>query len=307
MTDRLKAAACFVRAADLGSFTRAAESLEMPLSNFSRAVAALERTLGGPLFVRTTRAIALTSRGEALLPAARRLIASADALFADPAPASGRLAGRLRIGCGVAIGLGILPALLQRFSAMHPAVHFQVTMADRPFELIRDRLDLALQAIEPIDENAVVGAILPIKSIMAASPEYLERRGTPEAPEALAQHDALANDLFGCGWTMRRESAPDDAPLVKIEVRPAFAANNTMLLREMALLGRGIAFFASRMIEDDLREGRLVRVLPDWRGETTHLRLLMPSRSYASAAARAFAEFIRAEAEAGGVPLPASY
>ena len=106
---------------------------------------------------------------------------------------------------------------------------------------------------------------------------------------------------------MRRESAPDDAPLVKIEVRPAFAANNTMLLREMALLGRGIAFFASRMIEDDLREGRLVRVLPDWRGETTHLRLLMPSRSYASAAARAFAEFIRAEAEAGGVPLPASY
>lgn len=303
MIDRLTALTAFVRTADLGNFARAAESLAVPPSTVARHVGTLEKMLGHRLFVRNTHTCALTREGERFLPAARNVLAASEALFDTPLAPQASLVGTLRVGCGVAVSHTLLPDWLAGFTERHIGVAFDVTTADRPFNLTGDRLDLALQAVDPVDENAVVHAVVPIESCMAASPEYLERCGTPRDPADLPQHRTLVNELFGNVWTMHRENEP----LTRIEVPSAFRTNNTLLLREMAMRGFGIAFFAVSHIEKDLAAGRLVRVLPAWRGDTVHLKLLLPARSYVSHLARAFADFLLAEARNRSEPLPASY
>lgn len=304
--DRLAGIEAFVRVVENGSFVRAAERLDVSTSSLSQRVADLEAHLGTRLLNRTTRRLSLTESGQAFFERGVALLADLEEaeLLASSSAASPR--GTLKLTCAHAIGVQRLAPAIAGFARQHPALKFDVVVSDRLVDLVDEGFDLALRIGTVGSDQLVARKLGAMRLLMCASPEYLQRRGTPRTPADLARHDLLsyAYSRKPRLWTLRGE----DGATIEIKVAGSLHANSGEVLVAAAAAGLGIVLETDFHLSQALADGRLVRVLPQYDSGGGDIWAVYPSRRHLSAKVRLFVEHLAAEfaAPAAGAPLPAA-
>jgi DNA-binding transcriptional LysR family regulator len=289
--DRLLSMRAFAQVVEAGSFSAAATRLDVDAAVVTRLVADLEAHLGVRLLNRTTRSLSLTVAGEDYLPRCRQILLDVDNTEALVSHGHQQPSGRVRIGAPVLFGLEILGPRLSAFRRKYPEILLDLLLLDRPFDLVAESLDLAITLAEVATSTTVVARRLyEVPLILCAAPRYLKKAGNPHRPEDLAKHAclSLSNDLMRERWTLESEAGEHKT----VNVNVSLWANNTVLLRDAARQGLGLAVMAERAVRADLDAGTLVRVLPQWTLGRMSLSLLYPSRDFMPGRTRAVIDFI---------------
>jgi DNA-binding transcriptional LysR family regulator len=290
----------FCRIVEAGSFSRAAERVQLPKSTVSRRIAHLESQLGERLLQRTTRKLVLTEFGASLLEHARRV--------ADEVEAAGALAqhrqhapsGRLRISMPPDLtSLGMVE-LLSGFMQAYPAVTLDLDLSPRRVDIVAEGFDLAIRMGKlPDDATLSARRMLVERFRLYAAPSYLALRGLPEHPDDLLQHDLLT--LPGQAgsprtWLLTRGKTVWQRELPTTRL----AANSPDLLTRMACAGVGIALSSARFAEPMVRKGELVRVLPEWCMPESVGWAVFPGRRLMPAKTRAFLDWMERHCDEQG-------
>jgi DNA-binding transcriptional LysR family regulator len=278
----------FARVIETGSFSRAAERLRLPKSTLSRRIAALETLLGEKLMQRSTRRLAITDFGEAVLEHARRLTEETDATLALAQHRQARPQGTLRVSLPPNL-LEIDPErVLATFIERYPQVRLELDLSPRRVDLLAERFDLALRAATALPDDATLVArrLVDLSVGLFASPAYLQRHGAPSTPEALLQHRAL--QLVGSQgkpeiWSLHKGKRVWQG----LPTGPV-AANSIALLRGLAIQGLGIAPLTERDATAAISEKKLQRVLPAWNLPAVTIWCVTPGRRLLPARTRAF-------------------
>jgi DNA-binding transcriptional LysR family regulator len=289
--DRLQSMRVFCQVASAGSFTRAAAELDMSVAAASRMVVDLENHIRTRLLNRTTRSVTLTEAGEEYFARCTHILAQieeADKVMCDQ---STDASGKLRFLIGSAVVMYQLAPMLQTFRLRHPKVILDVHLAERPVDLVAERFDLAVQPSNHVTSDSVVARkLIGTSMILCASPDYLRQRGTPLTPQDLQTHDclSLADEAHSESW--RLQSGQEET-----RVRPTnvLTSNNVRVLLEAASSGMGIAFTLCHPVQPELKAGRLVRVLPAYRGDDMEHLIVYPSRKYLRPKVRAMIAFLQ--------------
>jgi LysR family transcriptional regulator for bpeEF and oprC len=268
--------AIFGAVAGRRSFTGGARLLKVPKATVSRKVRDLEARLGVRLLHRTTRKVTLTEAGETLL--ARWLLIEEQLDEADAAV--GRLRGTprglLRVAAPPTLMAEWVAPLAARFLVVHPDVRIELLTRSEPVELVGRGADLAVTHGPQFDSSQVTRLLGALPTGLYGSREYLERRGVPHAPEALADHASLflaATPLAIREWRLTRRRSEVTVPLT-----PRFTANDLRPLLAGLRAGAGLLLAPRLSVAEGLASGELVAVLPDWSPSPLELRVVFPSR-----------------------------
>lgn len=279
----------FVRVVDAGSFTAAAEGLSISKSYASRRVRALEDHLGARLLDRTTRRLSLTEAGRAFYEqAAPHLDGLADAERAVAALQSAPR-GTLRLAAPLSFGLRWLQPALLGFMARWPELRVEVSFDDRTVDVVAEGYDLAIRGGRLVDSSLVARRLAPITGVVAASPAYLARAGTPTHPSELSRHACLD---YAVATTMPRWwlSGPDGE--VSAEVDALYLADNGLALVAAAVAGAGVVYQPDFLVRDDVRAGRLVQLFPGWQTWQGAFHAVYPHRRHLSPKVRLLVEHL---------------
>jgi len=289
--DRLKAMQVFVRIAEQGSLTRAADVLGSSLPAVVRTLAALEAHLGVRLFQRSTRRVALTEDGRRYLDSAREVLAVADAADRALTQEAGEAAGQLMVTAPVLFGhMYVAPAIVG-FMRAHPQVRCRVLLHDRPVNLVEEGIDVRIRISRLEDSSLVAQQLGSIRRVVAASPALLRERGLPLHPRDLANAPAVLGQLDGASaWSFE---VPDRrAPMqVPMEVRLAF--NHIAPAVEACAAGMGFGRFFSYQVLGHVREGRLQLVLEDFEPAPRPVNVIYPHARHLPARTRAFVAWMK--------------
>lgn len=284
--DRLDELSTFLAILDAGSLAGAAKALRRSPPAVTRTLAALEDRLGLRLLERTTRRIAPTPAGRQFAETARVLLADyAAAMQANEADIRPR--GLLRITAPVVFGRRHVTPIVAAFLSENPEVTAELVLADGNQDLIEQGLDAAVRIGAQPDSGLIARRVGQVRRVVVASPDYLARHGTPDAPDALARHAILLTTSRPgpSDWRFRRgnrQSFPRLAPRLSVnDVEAALTA---------ARQGFGIASALSYQIADDLAAGTLRRILADWELPALPVQIVSPSLRHRPARVRAFLE-----------------
>jgi DNA-binding transcriptional LysR family regulator len=288
--DRLRAFEVFVTVVSRGSFTRAADALATSPANVTRYVNELETHLGTRLLNRSSRTLSLTESGEALYERTKSIleeVAEAEALAAS---ASVQPRGRLRINAPLSFGILHLAPLWPRFLAKHPEVELDVSLIDRVIDIVEEGYDLAIRISRAGSTTHVARKLAASQNVVCASPAYLKRRGRPRVPADLADHACIGYSyaVTADEWHLVDEQGKPH--LVKVTC--AMHTNNGDTARAAALAGQGIIWQPTFLIGDDLREGRLVPLLPGYKMPDIDVLAVYASRRHVSAKVRVMVDFL---------------
>ena len=289
--DRLDDLALFLKVLDVGSITAAARALDLSPAVASQRLARLEKELGVRLLHRTTRQLHPTPEGLALAEQGRGLVEDLDALVGGLRQAGTGVAGTLRVTTSAGFGRLHLSPLLPEFLARHPALRISMDLNDRVVDLVTAGFDLAIRIGALDDSSLVARRLAPNRRVLVASPDYLKRRGAPNVPADLADHDCLV--LTGAQgrqdeWRMGDGQGGE----IRVRVQGRMESNFGELLRDAAVAGMGIALHSTWHVAEDIRAGRLVEVLPDYPLATTGVWAVMPQRRLVPPRVRVFVEFL---------------
>ncbi|MGJ7499037.1 LysR family transcriptional regulator [Variovorax sp. ZT5P49] len=289
--DRIDLLQVFVRVAEAGSFTRAADRLGLPRATISTAVQQLETRLGSRLLHRTTRRVGLTPDGEVMLERARALVADMEDMEQQFLPAHGQVSGRLKVDVPSRIARRLIAPALPGFFERHPAIELELGSSDRAVDLVLEGVDCALR-VGPLTSSSLVARPLGhFTLINCASPAYLARHGTPRTPADLPQHMAVnyASPTSGraAPWEWRR-----DGETTSLRMRSQVAANNAETYIACALAGLGLIQIPAYDVREHLAAGELVEVLHEARAEPLPVQLVYPHRRNLSRRMQAFAGWL---------------
>lgn len=285
--DRLHELEVFVTVADAGSFAKAGTRLRLSPPAVTRAVSALEQRLGARLFNRTTRSLTITDVGHRLLENARRLLADLDMAEKEAIGDAMTPHGHLTITASVTFGRAILSPLVCEFLGQHPSVTASLVLLDRIANLVEEGIDLAVRIGSLPDSNMIAKRVGIVRRMLVASPDYLSRKGAPTAPSDLKHHSIIAFT----GLMANREWRFGDARSDIVRLSPAFEINDALAAIQAAEMSHGITVALSYMVDDSLREGRLVSVLHDVPASPQPVHLVFPRSRIISPKVRAFVDF----------------
>ncbi|KAF3998969.1 LysR family transcriptional regulator [Glaciimonas immobilis] len=291
--DRLQSMRVFSKVVEQGSFVGAANVLDLSNAVVTRHVADLENHLGTRLLNRSTRRMSLTESGQLYLERVRTILMEIDEADALASAGSKRPAGTLNIYSQLSFGQMQLARLLPKYSLQYPDVTLDVTMSDRTVDLVEEGFDVGIFTVfQKFDVSMIARQLGVAEVLLCASPDYLQKNGTPQLPEDLQQHACLnfSYERFRHHWTFRSGAGISSVPITS-----KVTSNNADLLRHCALAGMGIAMRSSYSLGDDLGTGKLVRVLPDHQINTISVQLVYPSRRLLSGKVRSFVDFMIAE------------
>ncbi|CAG2157541.1 HTH-type transcriptional regulator DmlR [Cupriavidus yeoncheonensis] len=282
--------AMFVQVVRAGSFSEAARRLRMPANTLSRRIDQLEVQLGTRLLHRSTRKLAPSTEGQALFeryaPALDQLL-EIGRLHADEHALSGSVRVTAMAGLFELIGM----EWLVEFYGRHPHIRIDFLLDDTPTDLIAERVDLALRMGIETGSGFKVRRLGPSAMILAASPAYLERHPAPRTLRELPEHHCLAISSRQ-GRNTWRLQGPRGSQEVSVNSR--FAVNDMRVLAQACIAGLGIALLPQLMVQPDMAQGKLVRVLPTYRRASADLglQLVYTSRPPVPPAVAAVAEFL---------------
>lgn len=290
MDNRFGDIATFLMVAGEGSLAAAAKALRLTPSAVSRSIARLEQRLGVTLLRRTTRALALTPEGVTYRDRMAVLLGDMMALEAGLGEDRTTPRGLLRINASPSFGIECLIPILPGFRELYPAVTVDLTLSDTIVDLVEERADIAIR-IGPLRDTSLRAKKLGHSAmVLVASPAYLARRGTPQTPDDLDDHDCLRFSFRRSidGWPFRI-----GGKLVQRPVQGSFYGNSGEVVRQMAIAGGGIARHGHFHVASDIRAGRLVEVLADYNpGDGEDIHALYAAEDRTAARVRAFLDYL---------------
>ena len=283
----------FCKAAELSSFTAAAESLGLTPASVSRSIARLELRLGVRLFTRTTRSVRLTSEGalyQAQCQQALNQIIEAERAITGQ---QSEPKGTLRISVGSVYGQHRLVALLPGFMDAHPQVEIDLNVSNQNIDFVEDAYDLAIRMGEPRDSQLVARKLEDASLGVFAAPDYLKRRGTPSSLEELGDHELIQFVMPSTGrplpWLFRNPAGENVDLTVAGRQR---VHDGVLACAEWASAGGGIAQMYHFVARDAVKAGRLVEIMADARGRSRPFYLLYPRNRHLSARVRIFVDYL---------------
>lgn len=300
--DHLESMRIFVRVADLGSFVRAAQALDVSGAVVTRHVAGLEGRLGARLLNRTTRSLSLTEAGQLYLERARQVLGELEDVEQMVLSRNHQPIGTLRIVAPVEFGMHNLGSVLQTYTERYPKVTPDVTLVDRPIDLVEEGFDVGVLVSSQVRAGSIVARRFTTTYLIAcAAPAYLAKHGVPRQPEQLHDHAWLGQSSES--WAAAQTFMGSDGN-VRVSPTGAVVANNTEMLRRCALLGMGIAILPAYLVDEDLASGRLVRLLDDYTLPHIEYSVAYPSRRHLPAKVRTFVDHVIARFGAMQADVP---
>ena len=297
--DRLRAYEMFATVVAKGSFTRAAEALDTSPANVTRYINELEAHLATRLLNRSSRRLSLTEAGEALYERARAILDEVAETEAIVSSAALSPRGRLRINAPLSFGILHLAPLWPCFLARHPEIELDVDLVDRVVDLVDEGYDLAIRISRTGSQALVARRLAASRNIVCAAPAYIVRRGAPAVPADLLAHDCIG--YSGAATSDEWHLADEAGRPHTVKVPCVLHSNNGDTARAAALAGLGIIWQPTFLIGDDLRQGRLVPLLPGYRMADIDVLAVYPSRRYLGAKVRVMIDFL-AESFSGTPP-----
>ncbi|MFA5120118.1 LysR family transcriptional regulator [Zavarzinia sp.] len=290
--DRLASMTVFRRVVELGSFAAAARDLNLSNAATSKHVAALEAHLGAQLLNRTTRRLALTETGRAVFERCIRVLDDVSDLEAAVGQMVARPRGKLRVNAPMSFGLTDLGPVLPRFMERYPEITVDLVMNDRVVDLVEEGFDVGIRIRSDLGDTSMIGRrIGGVQPVVCASPDYLTRRGTPEKPEDLLQHDCLHYTLGATGdeWIFRNAAGEER----RVRTQGRLSANNGDVLRHAAVAGLGIWRAPDFLAELDMAAGALVPIdLGGFHLAAHSIHVIYPPGRHLSPKVRAFVDFL---------------
>jgi DNA-binding transcriptional LysR family regulator len=295
--DRLGIIEAFVKAAELGSFTLAAQRLRISPSALSRRVAQLEEQLGVRLLHRTTRAVRLSEEGRAFFEQCRDSLQGLQEAQEAVSRLRDRPAGLLRVEAPTMLGRHLLVPALARFLSRYPEVRVDLSLRDHPSDLTSEGINVALRLGALEDSGLIVRRLGRTRMRVCGAPGYLRRKGTPRTVDALSHHERLGFSVHGrpLSWRLREgEKVRELPPSGRIVV------NSSEALIDLAVSGAGLAWVCDFMMARAHAAGQLVTVLDDAACEESSLHVLSLPSHHVLPKVRAFVDFMAAELSRSG-------
>lgn len=283
----------FVRTADSSSITRAAEQLDITTAAASAALKRLEKQLGVQLFVRSTRQLRITAEGEQFLAYCREALGNLEAGRASLHALQGRVAGELRISAPSDLGRNILMGWLDDIMEQHRDVSIHLMLGDSRADFYLDRVDLAIRYGKPEDSSMVAFKLATTDRILCASPTYLAKKGMPQTLEELQKHNCLLYQLNNRLYDQWELESSHDNEIHKIRVSSNRCSNDADVVHRWAVTGKGVAYKSRLDMTEDLRAGRVIRVLPEYQSSSMDLNLICPSRKQVTPAVLLLRDILR--------------
>lgn len=288
--DRLRAFEMFTTVVAKGSFLRAAEALDTSPANVTRYVSELEASLGARLMNRTSRRLSLTESGKTLYERAVTIlddVAEAEAIASSSAI---QARGRLRINAPLSFGVRHLAPLWPSFMTRHPDIELDISLIDRVVDLVEEGYDLAIRISRAGSTTLVGRKLAASRNVVCASPAYIAAHGVPQTPADLTRHACIGYSYSATGdvWHL----IGDAGETHDVTVPCVMHSNNGDTARAAALAGIGIIWQPTYLIGEDLRQGRLVPLLPGYRMSDIDVLAIYPSRRHLSTKVRVMVDFL---------------
>lgn len=292
--DQLVAMRVFTRVVECGTFTKAADSLQMPKATVTKLVQQLEAHLRTTLLQRTTRRVTVTPDGAAYYERTLRLLSELDEIEAGMTNARTTPRGKLRVDVPVMTGRLVIVPALPGFHSRYPEVQLDLGVSDRPVDLVADNVDVVLRRGPIADESLVARRISQSPSITVAAPRYLEKYGHPRHPLDLENtHPIVPYFSPLTGRKLFSFNFSRDGELVEIDNdNYIVSANESSAYIALAVAGLGIVQAPAFMVYSHVRDGELVRVFPDWQVDSGELFVVYPPNRHLSAKVRVFVDWV---------------
>lgn len=286
---QLEDMAMFVRIVEAGSITKAADQLNIAKSAVSRRLKELESRLESQLISRTTRQSNLTQAGEHYYQQACSILNEVDALNEKTSGAPTQVEGTLKMTAPLSFGLMHLNDVIDEYANQHPELNFELDFSDRHTDLIEEGFELAIRIRELQDSSYQAKRLALIRYALCASPEYLEKMGTPKTFDDLTEHEFLQ---YGMSKSSTIELIDEQGNKHQVAVNGKIKANNGDFLREMAVKGHGIAFLPTFITYKALSSGELVPILQQYQLPTLNAYAVYPKNRFLSQRCRYLIDFI---------------
>jgi LysR family transcriptional regulator for bpeEF and oprC len=288
--DQLACMRTFARVADVKSFTKAADALNLSRAVVSTQVAELERHLGARLFHRTTRRVSLTADGTEYLARCVRILAELNA--ADEAVNRNRLRpqGRLRVDVPVTFGRYLLTPALPRFSERYPELSLEIQLNDRVVDMVEEQIDVVVRVGPVREPNLVARRVCHTRMLTCAAPSYLQKAGVPQEPDDLRQH-RLIGHLSNRNRRARKWYFQRGTSRRQLALTSAVAFNASEPVISTAIAGGGIMQTSDMLVAKAIVSGQLEIVLRDWTADGAPISIVYPSALRNSPKVRVFADF----------------
>lgn len=287
MSDK-NAMALFVKVVENNSFSKAAQREGVPVSTVSRKIMDLEKGLNTRLLERSTRKLRLTEIGRDYYERCRRGLEEFEAANLLITDQQKEVSGRLRISVPPNISGVVIVPMVEAFQKEHPKVIVQCLVTDRYVDHFSDGVDLSLRVGQFGDSSLVARPLLRYRSALVASPDYLDKAGTPKHPTELPLHGLVAFSRWDTTvhWELKRGEETE-----KVEIQPKIAINDYAGIQQAVTDGLGISEIPSIVCGTALKEGELVEVMPDWQFGPTTIAAIYPSNRNLSRVVRLFRDF----------------
>lgn len=279
----------FVRAAELGSFSRVALERGVRQSTVSKAISGLEERWTTSLFQRTTRQVKLTEAGGLALAGARAALDALDELDRLVGETDREPVGLLRIHASVAFARYVLARLVADFVRLNPRVKVDFVTADHPIDLVQEAVDLAFVTGPFKDSNNASRLVGQFERIVVAAPEFIQRHGYVESPTQLAELPCIISTYEQSAEQWRLFNGEE---FVDVVVSGPVKASSGGIAHELTLSGLGIALLPEYLVAKDLQSGALLTVLSQWRGDPDEARAIWTSGRRLSYKAEALIAFV---------------
>ncbi len=285
----------FCQAAELSSFTAAANVTGVTPAAVSRSIARLEERLGVRLFVRTTRQIRLTDGGQRYYEQCRQALLQLMEAEREVTGAQAAPAGPLRISVPTPYGHYRLLPLLPQFRQLYPDVTLQVHVSNRNIDFADESYDMVIRGRTPPDSSLIARKLEDAELVLVAAPSYLKRAGAPASLDALEHHDCIQFDLPSTGRKIPWPFLVDGKQVDMVTSGGYTCAEDVLAIVTLARNGAGIVQTYRFIVERDLAEGRLVELLPQHGGTSRPFILLYPHARHLSLRVRTFVDFLTAK------------
>ncbi|ACM32417.1 MULTISPECIES: LysR family transcriptional regulator [Diaphorobacter] len=289
--DQIQAMRIFARVVEAGTFTRAADSLQLPKGTVTKHVQALEERLRVKLLNRTTRRVTVTADGAAFYDRTVRLLADFDDIEASMSQARANPRGRLRVDVGSSVARLLIVPNLAQFQERYPDIQIDLGVSDRTVDLIGDNVDCVIRGGELADQSLVARRIGNLEFITVAAPAYLERFGVPAHPLDLERSHRTV--IYFSPVSARRYPLEfhKDGEVIETSGPSHLAVNESNAYLNALVAGQGVGQITTFQAQQHFERGELVRVLPDWSHPVLPVYVVYPPNRHLSAKVRAFVDW----------------
>jgi DNA-binding transcriptional LysR family regulator len=298
--DKLSAMQTFVRVVEAGSFSAVAAEANTTQSAVSKQVAALEKELGATLLTRTTRSLAMTEEGERYFEQVRRLVSEVAEAEAALRKGEGQLSGWIRVAASVGFGRLKLMPLVRTFMDKHPEVKVDLRLHDGFIDLVEQGIDVSVRIGELVDSSLIARRAGTSQRMLLASRDYMRSLPptlkAPVHPDDLIGHNCIVytgladRDL----WTFKAGPGAKEAlgTSRSIQVEGRLQTNSSEVIREAVIAGMGIGYAPTWLFDEEIKNGSVVRLMPDWESPKSLIQLVSPAHRKNAAKVKAFAEHV---------------